>query len=216
MNVLAVFAHPDDEVLGAGASLAMHALAGDVARSLAFTNGVGARWTDDSRRRSAEYAKACTTLGIVQLMQPSQEEFPDQMLDVVGILKVAREIERVIKGVDVIYTHWPNDLNQDHRIVAQAVLVAARPSASSVTEILGCEIVETSMWGAFHANVFREVSEEAVALKLAAIEAYESEARLYPHPRSARAAGERMFGYGGAIGVLYAEAFSALRMVTRL
>ena len=63
MRVLTVAAHPDDETLGAGGTMAWHAAHGDTVWACVLTDGVTSR--HDRVQLQADCAKrACDTLGV--------------------------------------------------------------------------------------------------------------------------------------------------------
>jgi LmbE family N-acetylglucosaminyl deacetylase len=59
--------------------------------------------------------------------------FPDQRADALQQIDINKAVEDIIADAKpyVVYTHWVGDLNKDHRMVAEAVGVAAgRPGKS--------------------------------------------------------------------------------------
>lgn len=229
MNVLCVMAHPDDETIACGGTLAKHSAACDTVALQFFTDGVGSRNPYGSRKgnletkhRHAESVAAAHTLGIDPgRVKPGH--FDDQRLDTYSLLDLARSVGIALKECqpDVVYTHWPGDLNQDHRRVAEAVLIATRPVAgSTVRRVLAGEVPESTSQAfgfgyPFQPNVFVMLDGGALGRKTDAMAAYRSEAREYPHPRSTSALVERAAMWGGLAGCQYAEAFMLLREVVR-
>lgn len=224
-RVLAVLAHPDDEVLGCGGTLAKHTAAGDCIAVQWFTDGVGSR----GGSLSVRWAEALAALRALGLRPDADDvslrpapKYADQMLDQASLLQLARDITEHIESFypDVIYTHWPGDLNQDHRRVAEAVLVATRLVAGSkVRRVLACEIPESTSQAfggpAFAPSVFIALERAHVDAKLAALECYASERRERPHLRNRVAVEARTEYWGGVSGVHNAEAFVLLREVWR-
>lgn len=227
--VLVVAAHPDDEVLGCGGTIARHAEAGDEVHVLILGEGVTSRdpRRDNQRRRKdiagldRAVAAAAKTLGVAKV---HRAYLPDNRFDSVDLLDVIKEVERVVEAVAPahIYTHHAGDLNVDHRIVHRAVLTAARPlPGSSVRTILAFEVPSSTEWQGqgsdvpFAPQVYREVT-RSLNEKLKALSAYRGEIRPYPHPRSLRAV-EALARYRGAtVGVEAAEAFILVRDIVRL
>ncbi len=230
MNVLCVMAHPDDETIGCGGTLARHAARGDDVRVLAFTDGVGSRGAksrdamiEASQKRYREWLEALQILGVMSDVARSSiswlKDYPDQALDTVPVLELAREVSIVIKVADpeVIYTHWRGDLNQDHRAVAEAVLIATRfATGSRVKRLLACEIPESTSqafgFPPFQPNVFVNISDH-LRRKARALRCYKSERREPPHPRSEAGVVTHAGFRGGAAGLDFAEAFVLLREV---
>lgn len=219
MRVLAVGAHPDDVELGAGGTLAKHAAAGDEVSLAALGKG-----RNDAQATAA--SAAAKTLGataarwIYRLSEPI-----DQRFDEAPLLDIIRQIEGLIldREPDVIYTHHIGDRNSDHRIIADAVLTAARPVPNPsviagpnpiVKRIYSFEVPSSTEWGSdFAPNVFVDVSGEPLLRKLAALRCYESEMRPFPHPRSYEAVEALAAWRGATAGVGAAEAFMLIREV---
>jgi LmbE family N-acetylglucosaminyl deacetylase len=144
----------------------------------------------------------------------------DQELDMVPMLALSRHVSYGLEKFkpDVVYTHWPVDLNQDHRRVAEAVLIATRLVAgSTVRRVLAGEVPESTHQAfgapAFSPTVFVSLDEASAERKCRALACYVSESRPYPHPRSVEAVEERMRMWGGLAGVGRSEAFVLLREV---
>lgn len=225
MNVLCVVAHPDDETIGCGGTLARHAARGDTVRTMAFTDGVSSRNTVDARdpppheaaeARHREWLEALKILGVGASWIKC---YPDQELDTVAALELARCVSGVIElsPADVVYTHWMGDLNQDHRAVAEAVMIATRLAmGSGVKRLLACEIPESTSQAfsspAFAPNSFVDIS-DYLRRKARALRCYKSERREPPHPRSEAGMVTHAGFRGGAAGLDFAEAFVLLREV---
>ncbi len=223
MNVLGIFAHPDDETIAAGATLAKHSKAGDIVTVRTFTDGVSSRGrrTGEASKRRVEHLAALDALGAHFGDCPS---YGDQELDTVPLLQLAKFVESsiIIDKPDVIYTHWPHDLNQDHRAVAEAVMIATRPAVgSSVGRVLACEVRESTsqVFGtrpAFVPNVYVEADGgEALQAKLKALRCYESEERVSPHPRAWDSVQFQMTTRGAEAGMRSAEAFVLIRELVK-
>ena len=219
MRVLTVAAHPDDETLGAGGTMAWHAARGDTVWVCVLTDGVTSR--HDRVELQAECARrACDSLGVERLVMVG---LPDQRLDTLCQLDVITPIERCIAELapDVVLTHFPGDVNEDHRIVARATMVAARPVAgTSVRKVCSFQIPSSTDWtppipgSVFTPNLYVDITDTLDA-KLTAMKAYAdthvSEVRPFPHPRSIEALTAYAHGHGVASGMLAAEPFMLLR-----
>ncbi len=219
MRILVVSAHPDDEVLGPGGSIVAHARAGhDVTIMLACcgTNLRYGREEADRLARTSEQVAA--TLGARKVVFG---DLPDQALDTMTLTEVARRMEKTIESVDpqMIYTHYWGDINRDHRILCEAVMVAARPfAAPGVAQIHCFETPSSTEWGPpgglpqFAPQRFVDIS-ATLERKLAAFALYTSEVRPWPHPRSPQALEARARTWGSVIGRDAAEAFMVARDV---
>lgn len=219
-RVAVIVAHPDDEVLGAGGTIARHAALGHDVHPVFLADGVGARGADAiaAERRAAAGRGAAKLLGA---HPPRFLGFPDNRLDTVALLDVIQSLERVLAEIDpgVVYTHHGGDLNIDHVICHRAVLTACRPQPQCrVRRIYAMEVASSTEWGttgtaqAFLPTHFVDISEHA-AVKRRALEAYAEEMRDFPHARSYAAVEAHDRARGAAVGLAAAEAFMVLRQI---
>ncbi|UVE49758.1 PIG-L family deacetylase [Haloferax larsenii] len=211
-TVLVIGAHPDDEVLGAGGTMAKHAAAGDEVHVLIVTEGTTQQYDDDSIiEQKREEARECAdTLGIGAV---HFGDLPDMRLDDVPHVETNAVIESVVSdhSPDVVYTHSPHEVNLDHKAVYDSTLVATRP-ATGVERVLAYETPSSTGWtgGAtsqFGADVYVDIT-GYVDTKVEAFNAYESETRQFPHPRSGKSLSARATARGSEAGFAAAEAFS--------
>lgn len=180
--VLLAAAHPDDEILGVGGTILRHRAAGDDVLVL------------------LSYPCRVDPVGDV-LMRPAD-----------------RHVQSWVEGwvltwkPDIVYTHHAGDINADHRALHEAVMVACRPyAAPSVKSIRTFYTPSSTEWGSgFAPNLYVDITEHLEA-KLAAMAAYESELRPYPHPRSLAALRDIAAFWGGHAGFRYAEPFMVVR-----
>ena len=223
MNVLVVAAHPDDEVLGCGATIAKLARDGANVHIAILGEGITSRHADRAEadpaeldalhRHAREVAKLLGAKGV------SLHQLPDNRFDTVPLLEVVKTIEALVAKhkPETIYTHHAGDLNVDHQITFRAVLTATRPfPGQSVRELLSFEVASSTEWTfqrlepVFRPNVFTDIT-STLELKLRAMERYESEAREFPHPRSRQALEAIARRWGSVAGVAAAEAFELVR-----
>lgn len=219
MKVLVVAAHPDDEVLGVGATVARHTTAGDEVVSVVVSEGASSRYEEGADRTLQEAGqRAAKVLGVASLRFLG---FPDQRLDEGPILHVIQSIEKIVGeiGPDVVYTHHWGDLNRDHRVVSEAVQVACRPVGDAYPRRLLCfETPSSSEWRApdpglqFVPNHFVDVT-ATLDQKLQAMACYATEVRPAPHPRSLEALRSRAAYWGQIVGRSFAEPFVLVREV---
>lgn len=223
MKVLAVVAHPDDEVIGMGGTLASHAASGDEVHVLVLSDGESSRHDEATpeRQRAIEERReqartACERLGVDSV---SFHDFPDNAFDTVPLLDVVQRIESTVESVqpDVVYTHHYGDLNVDHELTCRATLTATRPlSDSPVRRVLAAETLSATEWGtpsannAFQPTTFVDVADQ-LERKLEALEAYEGELKDEPHPRTVQTIGENASVWGAKAGLEAAEPFELLR-----
>jgi LmbE family N-acetylglucosaminyl deacetylase len=219
MRVLVVAAHPDDELLGAGATVARHVDDGDQVVAVIASEGATARYQAGAETMLERCAReAAGVLGIHDLRFLG---FPDQRMDTRPLIEITQAIEAVLREVrpDVVYTHFWGDLNRDHRVVAEATQVACRPIGDDYPRrLIAFETPSSTEWAppepgsAFTPNHFVDVT-TTIDRKLAAMARYTSEVRPAPHPRSLEALRTRAAGWGHIVGRAYAEAFVIVRQV---
>lgn len=219
MKVAAIFAHPDDEVLACGATLARHAQAGDEVRILILATGLASRAAVGADafaalRRDGERAAAALGAASVDFA-----DFPDNAMDSVALLDVVKRIEAFLADFPAsrVYTHHAGDVNVDHRVVHMAVITACRPlPGAAVREILAGEVNSSTEWApagslpAFLPTEFVDVS-ATLAAKRAAMACYGGELRDWPHPRSLRGIEALAAWRGTQSGCDAAEAFVTVR-----
>ena len=225
-RVLVVAAHPDDEMLGCGGSIAQHALDSDEVHVLILGEGLTSRRaTSDQQKTPAKVSelascarKANDLLGVSSLQLKG---LPDNRLDSVDLLDIIHLIEESIDRFrpEIVYTHYGDDLNIDHRRVHEAVVTACRPVPQGcVKTLLFFEIPSSTEWQiprethGFVPNWFNDVS-VTLEKKLLALACYESEIRPWPHPRSIKGVEHLARWRGATVGVEAAEAFVLGRAV---
>jgi LmbE family N-acetylglucosaminyl deacetylase len=220
-RILIVAAHPDDEILGCGGTIARLVEEGNEAFTLILGEGITSRdKSRDAKKRKNEIEqlkkqtlKANKEIGVKQVFT---NNFPDNRFDTVPFLDVVKAIEQVKDKVkpDVIYTHYCNDLNIDHKITYNAVITATRPVKGETVKIIySFEVLSSTEWNyplSFSPNVFFDVT-DTIRLKLKAMECYKEELRDEEHPRSLNAIeiNSRLWGMKSAMR--YSEAFVLVR-----
>lgn len=217
-TVLIIAAHPDDEVLGCGGTLAGHAANGDDVNILIVGQGATSRGDSDPKETVLlveAAAKAAETLGA---QAPKMLGLPDNRLDQLDMLDVVKLIEEVVDDVSptIVYTHHGGDLNIDHQIIHQSVVTACRPlPLSSVKTIRTFETVSSTEWASnsigapFKPNCFIDIS-PYLDLKLKALDCYHTEMKPFPHARSVKAIEALACLRGSQAGVASAEAFETI------
>ena len=218
---LVVVAHPDDEVLGAGATMLKLAEAGHEVHVCILCGDAEARQHKPATEHlNQNINEAINILGANRVIKG---HFPNIDLNTVKHLDLVQFIEKAIieTGADVIFTHHPADLNNDHyhtSIACQAAsrLFQRRADVAPLRELLFMEVPSATEWGLnsssrqFTPNVYVEVGEERIDKKIHALSAYRGVMRDYPHPRSNVALKGLAAYRGGQAGVVYAEAFESV------
>jgi LmbE family N-acetylglucosaminyl deacetylase len=227
-KILLVVAHPDDELLGVGAT--MHRLIHRehcTVKVIILGEGITSR--ADSRdtsqwekelaihRKNIEEARQC--IGFHHVITYN---FPDNRFDTVALLDIIKVIEKekVEFNPEIIFTHHGGDVNIDHQRTFEAVITACRPlDFESVKTIITFETPSGTEWRAssdprhFIPNLFFEVDENNIYAKINGMQAYEFEKRDFPHPRSSEALKIQAMRWGISMGVRYAEAFQLIRQI---
>jgi methionyl-tRNA formyltransferase/LmbE family N-acetylglucosaminyl deacetylase len=214
-RVLAIAAHPDDEVLGVGGTLVRHFKAGDEVRVLIVCSAQSIRYREGEHDQPGDAQRASHYLGA----RTAGLGFPDQRLDAGSNLELIQALERQLHDFnpDTVYTHHWGDVNADHVRIAEAVDVATRPFAAPfIRRLYGFHTPSSSEWTAsqrdrpFTPNVFSDITQE-LDRKLDAMRCYQSELRPYPHPRSLRSLRERAGLWGSTANMAAAEPLMLLR-----
>jgi LmbE family N-acetylglucosaminyl deacetylase len=224
-TVLVVAAHPDDEILGCGATAARLVQEGhDVYFAIlgeGITSRHGTRDAADASQLSRLRQHARTASHKVGVKELFLHKLPDNRLDTVPLLEVVKLVEDLVEKLrpEVVYTHHGGDLNIDHGVIHRAVLTATRPVAGQrVREIYAFEVPSSTEWAfqrlepVFRPNVFVDVS-RTLEIKIAAMACYETESREFPHPRSPEALRAIAARWGSVAGCAAAEAFELIRSV---
>lgn len=223
MTVIAVVAHPDDEVLGVGGTLARHAAAGEAVHIVICATGLAARAAATRAEIEALEDRARQAAAALGASPPRFLGFPDNAMDERPLLEVVQAIQRHLDEISptTVYTHHASDLNIDHGIVARAVLTVCRPLPESrIESIYAFETPSSTEWAtgagfrAFAPTRFVDVAAHLPA-KIRALECYGEEIRTFPHPRSIDAVRALAAWRGATAGLTAAEAFTVLREIRR-
>lgn len=224
-RTLIVAAHPDDEVLGCGGTIARLRQAGAPVRVLFLAEGITARYNppqfNDAKviaeieRRNLNAINALDLLGVAKA-----DVFTAQRhccrLDEVPLIDLSKEIERHIKDFKPqrLFCHAPDDVNVDHRLCHHATLAAVRPlDDGKITGVFAFEVLSSTEWNTlkpFGPTAFVDIS-ATLERKVAAMAAYEGEMRSAPHPRSAEVICALATYRGAQAGVTAAEGFALMR-----
>ncbi len=219
MRYLVVVAHPDDEVLGAGATIHKFTRAGNAVAVATMANHAAAR-ANISATLAGDQARAHTLMGVSKAYAA---DFPNIKMNTVPHLELVQFVEKCIEdfGAEAVITHHPSDTNIDHAMTSGAVQAAVRlfqrrENIPPLRELWYMEVPSSTEWSLdsaanrFTPNLFVEIGEEGVKLKLEALAMYAGVMRPYPHPRSDEALRGLASWRGAQAGCRYAEAFETV------
>jgi LmbE family N-acetylglucosaminyl deacetylase len=229
-KLMIVVAHPDDELLGLGAT--MNKIINEqncTVHVVILGEGITSRtsirdkkkWESELKIHQENIKKAQQFIGYHSIVS---YEFPDNRFDSVDLLDIIKVVEAEKNRVkpDVIFTHHGGDVNIDHQRTFEAVITACRPMKDeTVNTIVTFETPSGTEWRSpsdprhFLPNLFFSVGKENVDSKINAMECYEFEKRQYPHPRSPEALTIQAQRWGIALGCSYAEAFCVIRSIVK-
>ena len=215
-SVLVIAAHPDDEVLGCGGTVALHARAGDEVTAVIACEGESLRYGPRGVGQSEHSRRAAEMLG---LKESRQLGLPDQRLDTLTLLDLIAPLERAVREVRpaVVYCQFGGDANRDHELLFRAALVATRPLEPFLEAVYAFDTASSTEWGyprSFVPDTWVDIS-TTLEQKLCAMACYESEVRPYPHPRSLEALRHRAHAWGNQCCMEAAEVFMTVRRALR-
>ena len=212
MKILIIAAHPDDEVLGMGATIKKLANQKHEIHLCVVTEGATAQYEN---KKMIEVRKdACIKAGkILGISKFTFLGFPDAKLDTIPQLEINKKLEEIIKKFkpEIVYTTPFNDLMIDHQKVFECTLVATRPISNSVKKILCYEIPGITKIP-FNPNIYERIDKE-FKFKIQAFQLYKSEVTKFPHPRSIESIETLAVHRGIESGLKKAESFQLLRHV---
>ena len=220
--VLVLAAHPDDEVLGCGGTIARLRADGVVVQIAILGEGATSRFAerDDADDHFVATLKndARRAGGILGVDDVRLLGLPDNRFDTVPLLDIIKHIEAVISEVKpvTVFTQHGGDLNVDHQRLFQATLTACRPvQGNSVRALFAYEVASSTEWafGAFEPrftpDLFVDIGEH-LETKIEAMQCYGNERRDPPHPRAPDSLRSQAARWGAGVGCSAAEAFQTV------
>jgi Uncharacterized proteins, LmbE homologs len=221
MRYLLVVAHPDDEVLGCGASMRKWVLNGDLVDICIMCTEAKARaFRPNDIELNNDLDTSSNFLGVHNRYEG---KFPNIEMNNVPHLQLVQFIEKAILQSlpDIIITHHPSDTNNDHLQTSMACqeairLFQRRPEIKPIKEFWYMEILSATDWSLnssmtkFHPNTFVEVGKEGINAKIEAMHMYRGVMRPFPHPRSNEGILGNAIYRGGQSGMMYAESFECV------
>lgn len=215
-SVLVIAAHPDDELLGVGGTLALHAEQGDCVTCVIVAAGALKHDTDGRLGVHGHARRAAEVLGVTDQRLLN---FPDQGLDRLSLVEIITPLESIVEEVrpDVVYLQYGYDINRDHQILFQAALVATRPIERFIRTIYAFDTVSSTEWAyprSFVPDTWVDIS-ATLQRKIDAMACYESELRDWPHPRSLHSLRVKAESAGSQVLANAAECFMTIRRILR-
>lgn len=212
MNILVIGAHPDDEVVGMGATIKKLSKKNKIFLCI-ITEGATAQYDDKKmiKMRRDACKKSSKLLGISKL---KFLDFPDMGLDTISQLEINKELEKVIEDYKpkIVYTTPSHDLHKDHQLVFDSTLVVTRPQSSMVKQVFSYEFPGRKNFPLIP-NVYEDVTKE-FEYKIKAFKMYKSEIEPFPHPRSLKAIENLSIMRGVESGLKKAEAFHLIHQIS--
>jgi len=213
-KVLVIAAHPDDEILGCGGTLALHCRAGDEIAVVIACEGESMRYGPGEVNLQKCAREALEILGVATVHMLG---LPDQRLDSLSLVEVIRPLEEIVADFrpQIVYTHFGGDANRDHELLFKAALIATRPTQEGLETILAFETASSTEWSyprTFVPDTWVDIA-ETLDLKLRAMARYASEVRDYPHPRSLEGLTHRAKAWGSQACLDSAEVFMTVRRI---
>lgn len=227
-KILLVVAHPDDELLGCGATMNKLIIEyGCHIKVVILGEGITSRsdardliaWEEQLKTHKLNIINAQKCIGFQEV---STYDFPDNRFDTVALLDIIKVVEKEKKEFKptVIFTHHGGDVNVDHQRTFEAVWTACRPmQEEAVNTIVTFETPSGTEWRSpsdpkqFLPNFFVAVTAHNVLAKVQGMESYEFERRQFPHPRSQEALKIQAQRWGVSVGKEFVEAFQIIRSI---
>ncbi len=215
-NVLVIAAHPDDELLGVGGTVALHSDLGDRVTCVVVAAGNLKHDSDGAQGVHAQAKRAACVLGVHEL---KLLDFPDQGLDQFSLIDIISPLEKIVEEVrpEVVYLQYGYDINRDHQILFQAALVATRPIEQFIQAIFAFDTISSTEWAyprSFVPDTWVDIS-ATLERKIEAMACYKTELRDWPHPRSLHSLRVKAASAGSQVASEAAECFMTIRRVLR-
>ncbi len=218
-NILIIAPHPDDEVLGCGGTIKKLSSAGNKLYVLVVTRGKKGLYSEEKILNVRSEARSAHK--ILGITETRFLDFPAPDLDLVSIAEISGAISSVINEFQISSLYLPHrgDIHNDHKVVFNAGLVAARPvNGNPVRRIYSYETLSETEWAApfsddaFIPDFYINISDVLIS-KLEAIKCYKSQLRDFPNPRSLKSIEALANLRGSTVGFTHAEAFMTIRVI---
>lgn len=219
MKVLVMAPHPDDEIIGVGGTIAKRVLAGDEVFVCIVTKGTPPLFDEAFVNQGRKECKAADKM--LGVSETRFLDFPAVMTETVPRHIFNGKISEVIREIrpEEVYIPHGGDMQLDHRMVADAAMVALRPRGRHIVRrIYSYETLSETGWNVpnavneFIPTVYEDIT-STLELKLRAMNVFQSQLEEFPGARSIGAI-EALAGFRGAtVNLRAAEAFSLIREI---
>ena len=218
-RILVIAPHDDDEILGVGGVMARNIAEGNEVYVCVVTRGEEPLFTKELvDKLRAETLAAHKFLGITKTYFL---EYPAVMLEGVPRYKLNQSIMDVVSEVepDEVYIPHAGDMQKDHQLVNEAVMVAVRPKYThKISAVYAYETLSETEWNipntvnAFIPNVYVDIG-SYIETKKKALAYFATQVSDFPDPRSLEAV-EALAKYrGSTVKANAAEAFALIREI---
>jgi LmbE family N-acetylglucosaminyl deacetylase len=219
-RALVIAPHPDDEILGAGGTIARLCAEGTEVTVVAACSDLPPLYDASvAPQVEAEARRAHSLLGVAEsvfLDLPSVEVSRGSVAELNGALQAV--VDRV--RPELVLIPFP-DRHVDHKAVFDAAMVVTRPvgAGTGIRTVAMYETVSETFWNApgaepsFVPNWTVEIT-GTIDRKTGAFRCFESQLQAFPRPRSPEALEALSLFRGSQSAVAYAEAFQIARMST--
>ncbi len=215
-NILIIATHPDDEILGCGGVAALHAQKGDKVCSVVVCEGESHRYKNMDVGQQEHAEQAADILGVTEVRMLG---LPDQRLDQLSLVEVITPIESIVREIrpGTIYCQYGGDINQDHKIVFDATLIATRPVEEYIETIYAYDTASSTEWAyprTFIPDTWIDIS-SVIEKKMDAMKCYQTELNEFPHPRSIDGLRLKAGAWGVQCCLESAEVFMTIRRIIK-
>ena len=223
MKILVFAPHPDDEIIGCGGTMARYITEGNEVYVCVVTSPKPPVYDDKVAVEKGwphliypEIKASHDKLGITETIFL---QFPCVLLENEPRNVINGKIGQVIQNIkpELVFIPHFGDIQKDHTIVSEAVMVGVRPKYAHVPQyVYSYECLSETEWNvphstnAFIPNTFIDIT-EFLPKKIEAMSCFISQLGQFPNPRSLEAIQALAKLRGSTAGFMAAEAFSLIR-----
>ncbi|MCE5323998.1 PIG-L family deacetylase [bacterium] len=219
MNALVIAPHPDDEVLGAGGTIAKLADTGNEIDVVVVTKACPPDFDENDLIRGRN--EALKAHNILQVRNTYFLDFPAASLDMTPHREINSALSEIINKLepDLVFVPFPGDIHMDHQRAFLSAIVSVRPRGKySPRSVYAYETLSETNWGApylmpgFIPNVFFDISSH-MEKKIEAAQAFVSQIKPFPDERSIKGIRALAALRGSTVNRTAAEAFVLIRQL---